>query len=144
MSVHFSRKVKRHGEHARQCLAAGGGEVQESDHDFIKPSFFVSFWGGEYPNYSLDQQMNDEDPINHLGPERPSRTIVILLFAKHTQFSSVQSQFSSIQSRMQAGSFIFKSDWGSDPSDACPLITSQCGRLYADPFSTCVRPYGLR
>ena len=37
-------------------------------------------------------------------------------------------QFSSI-------SFIFKSDWGPDPQHARPLLASQCGSLYPDPFS---------
>jgi len=37
-------------------------------------------------------------------------------------------QFSSI-------SFIFKFDWGPIPSDARPLLASQCGSLYPDPFA---------
>jgi len=39
-------------------------------------------------------------------------------------------QFSSVQF-----SCIFRSDWDPDPSNACPLPSSQCGSLYPDPFS---------
>jgi len=56
----------------------------------------------------------------------------VLVFFSILFFPPVQ--FSSI-------SFIFKSDWGPDP-DARPLLASQCGSLYPDPFSTTtpVRP----
>jgi len=52
--------------------------------------------------------------------------------------------FSSVQFIL----ILFQVWLGPRPSDACPLLTFQCGRLYLDPFlrvtNTSVRPQGLR
>ena len=58
----------------------------------------------------------------------------------HNSPGPLKYQFSSM--RHSSISFIFKSDWGPDPQNARPLLASQCGSLYPDPFSptTPVRP----